>query len=216
MIQIQKLTFNPFQENTYILFDETKECIIIDPGCYDISEQNRLVEFIELNELKPVKLVNTHGHIDHVLGNYFVSQKYNIELYAHPNIEGLLDSIPSYSQQYGFNAYQMSPPPKHFLNQNDELSFGKSSLKVLFCPGHSPDHIVFYSSDQHFVINGDVLFQGSFGRVDLPGGNFATLKKSIINIMFELPESTVVYCGHGGETTIGHEKQTNPISYANF
>jgi len=211
MIQIEKMTFNPFQENTYVLYDETKDCIIIDPGCYDKNEETKLIQFIEAKGLKVKKLVNTHGHIDHVLGNFFVSEEYRVDLYAHEKIVGQLESIPNYSKLYGFNAYKMSPQPKHYLKEGDKLTFGNSELEVMFCPGHAPDHIVFYHKEQNFVINGDVLFQGSYGRVDLPGGDFETLKKSITEKMFALPDETVVYCGHGGETTIGREKKSNPI-----
>lgn len=214
MIEIQKMTFNPFQENTYILYDETKECIIIDPGCYEKHEEKQLVDYIESKDLKPIKLVNTHGHIDHVLGNSFVSKTFGLDLYAHKRIIGQLEAIPNYSKMYGFTAYKMSPEPKHFLAEGDKLTFGNSELDIIFCPGHAPDHIVFYNPAQKFVINGDVLFQGSYGRVDLPGGDMATLKESITKKMFALPGETVVYCGHGGETTIGIEKKTNPISFS--
>ncbi len=214
MIRIQKFTFNGFQENTYVLYDETNECIIIDPGCYEKFEQERLAEFIEAEGLKPVKLVNTHGHIDHVLGNYFVEQTFNLKLYAHEYTNAMLAIIPGQiAPMYGFNAYQMSPEPKHILKEGDTVKFGNSSLEVLHCPGHSPDHLVFYSPEQNFVINGDVLFQGSYGRTDLPGGDAAQLKDSILNKMFKLPEETVVYTGHGGETTIGTEKEGNPIYF---
>lgn len=213
MIEIKKMTFNPFQENTYILYDETKDCIIIDPGCYDKQEEKALADFISSKGLKPVKLVNTHGHIDHVLGNFFVSEEYRVDLYSHKNTIEQLAMIPTYSKMYGFNGYKMSPQPKHYLKDGDKLVFGNSELEVLFCPGHAPDHLVFYSKKQGFVINGDVLFQGSYGRVDLPGGDFATLKDSIIDKMFALPDDTKVYCGHGSETTIGHERHTNPINF---
>ena len=213
MIQIKKMTFNPFQENTYILFDETRDCIIIDPGCYDKREEDVLKKFIEKERLKPVKLVNTHGHIDHVLGNFFISEEYRIDLYAHENIVEQLETIPNYSKLYGFSAYKMSPQPKHYLKEGGKLTFGNSELDVMFCPGHAPDHLVFYSPEQRFVINGDVLFQGSYGRVDLPGGDFSTFKDSITQKMFALPNDTTVYCGHGGETTIGHERETNPINH---
>jgi len=213
MIEIKKMTFNPFQENTYVLFDETKECIIIDPGCYEKNEDETLKRFIESKGLKPVKLVNTHGHIDHVLGNFFISEEYRVDLYAHEKIVDQLKTIPNYSQLYGLSAYKMSPQPKHYLKGGDKLTFGNSELEVLFCPGHAPDHVVFYSFKQNFVINGDVLFHGSYGRVDLPGGDFNTLKDSITKKMFVLPHETVVYCGHGGETTIGREKKSNPINY---
>ncbi len=213
MIEIKKMTFNLFQENTYVLYDETKDCIIIDPGCYDSDEEAALKAFIESKGLKPVKLVNTHGHIDHVLGNFFVSEEYRVDLYGHENLVDQLKTIPNYSKLYGFSGYKSSPQPKHYLKEGDKLVFGNSELEVLFCPGHAPDHIVFYNPDQHFVINGDVLFQGSYGRIDLPGGDFNTLKTSITEKMFTLPDETTVYCGHGGETTIGRERETNPIGY---
>ncbi len=216
MIEIKKFTFNPFQENTYVLYDETKSCVIIDPGCYEKHEKDKLSQFIESKGLIPKKLLNTHGHIDHVLGNYFVAQTYQIELFAHENIVNQLAAIPNYSQMYGFNAYELSPEPTEYLKEGDTITFGNSKLEVLFCPGHAPDHIVFYSKEQNFVINGDVLFKGSFGRIDLPGGNFETLKKSILEKMFKLPAETTVYTGHGDETTIGVERETNPIHYASF
>ncbi|MFD1552753.1 MBL fold metallo-hydrolase [Putridiphycobacter roseus] len=216
MIQIEKMTFNPFQENTYVLYDETKECIIIDPGCYEKNEQNKLVDFIAKNDLKPVKIVNTHGHIDHVLGNYFVHKTYGIDVVGHENLKQQLAAVPTYSSMYGFNAYQPSPDPVTLLKEGDVLKFGNSALDVYFCPGHAPDHLVFHHTGQGFVINGDVLFKGSFGRIDLPGGDFETLKNSILNTMFKLPDDTVVYTGHGEETTIGVEKISNPIHHASF
>ncbi len=216
MIQIEKMTFNPFQENTYVLYDDTKECIIIDPGCFDKNEQQKLVNFIEKNDLKPVKIVNTHGHIDHVLGNYFVHKTFGIDLVGHKNLTKQLAAVPTYSKMYGFGAYQLSPDPVQFLDEGDLLKFGESELEVYFCPGHAPDHLVFYNKKQGFVINGDVLFKGSFGRIDLPGGDFDTLKDSILNTMFKFPDETIVYTGHGEETSIGAEKKSNPIHYASF
>ena len=213
MIQVQKLTFNPFQENTYVVFDETKECIIIDPGCYTHDEHNRLRAYIEGNGLKPVKLLNTHCHIDHVLGNYFVSKEYELELGIHKADLSTLTSVPTYCHAYGFDAYQLSPEPAYYLNEDDQIKFGNSELDVIFCPGHAPGHVVFYNAESNFVINGDVLFEGSYGRVDLPGGDFETLKHSITTKMFALPNETVVYTGHGNETTIGIEKQRNPILF---
>ena len=207
----KKFTFNPFQENTYILFDETKACVIIDPGCYEQSEKNQLLQFIEENDLNPVKLVNTHCHIDHVLGNNFVAKTFNLELGIHKADIPTLAAISTYSQAYGFNDYELSPDAAYFIDEGDVIKFGNSELDVFFCPGHAPGHVVFYNKAQGFVINGDVLFQGSFGRVDLPGGDINILKDSIVNKMFNLPNETVVYTGHGGETTIGYEKTTNPI-----
>jgi glyoxylase-like metal-dependent hydrolase (beta-lactamase superfamily II) len=194
-----------------VLFDDSKECIIIDPGCNTEEERNTLISFIDANDLKPVKLLNTHCHIDHVLGNYFVAKTYNLELGIHKEALTTLEAVPTYCHAYGFNDYQLSPTPDYFINVEDKIKFGNSELEVLFCPGHAPGHVVFYSQAQNFVINGDVLFQGSFGRVDLPGGDIEILKNSIIETMFKLPDNTVVYTGHGGETTIGQEKMSNPI-----
>jgi len=213
MIKVHKLTFNPFQENTYILSDETNDAVIIDPGCYERQEQHYLLDYLTKNQLKPVKLLNTHCHIDHVLGNYFVAQQFKLGLEMHKDDLSTLHAIPNYAHLYGFEGYQMSPEPSNFLNDGDSVLFGNSALKVIFTPGHAPGHVVFYSDQDKFVINGDVLFQGSFGRVDLPGGNFTTLKKTILEKMFTLPDDTLVYTGHGPETTVGTEKKSNPIRF---
>jgi hydroxyacylglutathione hydrolase len=211
MMHVHKLTYNPFQENTYIVSDDTHECVIIDPGCYFREEQEHLLMYVQKNELKPVKLINTHCHIDHVLGNYFVSKEWQLELGIHEADIPTLTSIPNYASLYGFEGYQLSPDPSYFIKEGDKIRFGNSELDVLFGPGHAPGHLAFYSLEDDFVINGDILFQGSFGRVDLPGGDFQTLKSTILDKMFNLPETMTVYCGHGPETTIGQEKATNPI-----
>lgn len=213
MIHVHKLTYNPFQENTYILSDETKDCVIIDPGCYFREEQEHIRDYVNEHNLNPVKLINTHCHIDHVLGNYFVSKEWDLDLGMNEHDIPTLTSIPNYAGVYGFEGYQMSPEPAYFINEGDKVEFGNSSLDVLFGPGHAPGHLAFYSLEDDFVINGDILFQGSFGRVDLPGGDFQTLKKTITEKMFALPESMTVYCGHGPETKIGIEKANNPINW---
>ena len=211
MIQIAKFTFNPFQENTYILHDETKECVIIDPGCQSKAEQEKLSAFIEREGLKPVLLLNTHAHVDHVFGNYFVHKKYQLELGLHQLDLPTLQLVPRACMMYGIQDFELSPEPGYYLEEGKNIIFGNSELEVFFTPGHAPVHVVFYSSADGFVINGDVLFEGSYGRTDLPGGDFDTLKKSITEKMFTLPEETVVFSGHGGETTIGREKNSNPI-----
>jgi len=210
MIEIQKFIFNPFQENTYVLWDETKECIIIDPGCFQPYEKEELKGFIDDNKLNPKYLINTHCHIDHVLGNRFVKETWKVPLFIHKLEEKPLHNIPVYAQSYGFRNVESSTPDK-FIDETDKIQFGNSELEVLFTPGHSPGHMVFYSSEQEFCINGDVLFYGSIGRTDLPGGHHPTLIKSIKEKMFKLPNDTVVYTGHGGETTIGFEKLHNPF-----
>lgn len=211
MIKIAKFTFNPFQENMYVLYDETKECVIIDPGCKSTEEKQMLADYIEKEGLKPVKLLNTHCHVDHVFGNYFVSKTYGLELGIHKLDLPTLALVPQACKLYGIPGYELSPEPTWFFDEGDVIKFGDSKLDVIFGPGHAPGHVAFYSEPDKFVINGDILFQGSYGRYDLPGGDFDVLKKTITEKMFALPDDTVVFCGHGGETTIGQEKRTNPI-----
>ena len=211
MVYVEQFTFNGFQENTYVLFDDNGKGIIVDPGCYERQEERDLLAFIEQRQIEIVAVLNTHAHIDHILGNQFVTTHFGVDLYLHEKDLNTLRSVESYAHVYGFNAYKVSPEPTQFLEDGQLLSFGEIELKVLFTPGHAPGHVVFYCEKGKFVINGDVLFQGSFGRVDLPGGDLETLKKSIFNIMFKLPEETVVYCGHGPSTTIGQEKRSNYI-----
>jgi len=210
MIQLHYFTFNGFQENTYILFDETKECIIIDPGCYSNEEQQELVSYISEKGLTPVKLLNTHCHVDHMLGNNFVASKYNIGLEIHEMDLQTLQSTQEHGSIFGFNV-EKSPEPSAFLNDGDVIKFGNSSLDVLYVPGHSAGHLVFVAHEEKFVINGDVLFQGSIGRTDLPGGDYNTLINSIKEKMLPLGDDYKVYSGHGPYTTIGFEKNNNPF-----
>ena len=208
MITIQQFCFNAFGENTYILSDESKECIIIDPGCYEQYEQIELSNYIEQSKLRVVKLINTHCHIDHVLGNFYVKEKYNVTLGIHPQEEVILNSIPVVAQNYGFPLYAHT---SHDYVLEKSVKFGKSELMCVFAPGHSPGHVMFYSKSQNFCIGGDVLFRQSIGRTDLPFGNHETLISSIKNTVFTLPDNTTIYPGHGPETTIGYEKQHNPF-----
>ncbi|MDO9187028.1 MAG: MBL fold metallo-hydrolase [Bacteroidia bacterium] len=210
MISIKSFVFGPFQENTYILYDETKECIIIDPGCYDNRERAELASFIDDNKLKPVKLINTHCHLDHVFGNGFVADTYTLKLEINKQDQPVLDSYLMSAKMYGLNAAP-SPQPSVFLNEGDIISFGNSTLEILFTPGHSPGSITFYNREQEVMIAGDVLFYGSIGRSDLPGGNSATLISSIKNKLFPLGDNYTVYSGHGPSTTIGFERMNNPF-----
>jgi hydroxyacylglutathione hydrolase len=210
-LQIDIFTFNPFQENTYIISDDQKNCVIIDPGCYEEHEEEALLTFINKRQLNPLALLNTHAHIDHVLGNSFVLDKFKIDHYLHSEDLITLNSVPKYAHLYGFGGYKPSPQPNKILKGGEKLVFGEIELDVFFTPGHAPGHVVFYNAENNFVINGDVLFRGSYGRVDLPGGSMEVLKKTITEIMFHLPEETVVHCGHGPSTTIGIEKRTNYI-----
>ncbi len=210
MITIHSFTFNPLMERTYVLFDETKEAVIVDPGCHDPSEKNELVSFISENKLKPIYVINTHGHIDHVLGNSFVKEHFGIPLIIGDKDVETLKAVEAYAPAYGFQTYQPAEPDI-LLKDGETIKFGNSILEHVFVPGHAPGHIAFYDQTREFIIGGDVLFNGSIGRTDLPGGDFDTLISSIHNQFFKFPDTTVVYPGHGEETTIGQEKVTNPF-----
>lgn len=210
MLTIKEFVFNPFQENTYVLYDETKEAVIVDPGCYEEYERRELQEFIENNKLKVTMLLNTHGHIDHVLGNTFVKDKFNVKLYIHKIEEPVMRAVRAYAGNYGFPLYQEASVDS-YLEEGNTITFGNQQFTILFVPGHSPGHVAFYSEKEKVVIGGDVLFLNSIGRTDLPGGNFNTLINSIHEKLFTLPDDVVVYAGHGPETTIGYEKETNPF-----
>lgn len=209
-MEIALFTFNPFQENTYLVYDSTDECIIFDPGMSTPAEQKVLTNFIEAHQLRPVQLVNTHCHIDHVLGNRFIAQKYNLKLSAHPGEKPVLAAGLQVSQMYGIE-YDPSPEIEIELSTDEKLKFGNSEFRMLFTPGHSPASISFYNHHARILIAGDVLFQGSIGRTDLPGGDYDTLINSIQNEFFNLEDNVKVYPGHGAATTIGVEKRTNPF-----
>lgn len=210
MIQLKKIIFNAFQVNTYILFDETNECVIIDAACSTTKEDEELARFIEHNHLKPVMLLNTHAHIDHILGNSFISNRFNLKLTAHPDGEMYLIDAQSSAKVFGFRLTEVIFP-QQLLTDNQVIKFGNSQLTVLHTPGHAEGSVCFYNSDAEFVITGDVLFNQSIGRTDLPGGDYDLLKKSIWTKLFTLPDVTVVFPGHGPETTIGSEKIDNPF-----
>ncbi|RZK82463.1 MAG: MBL fold metallo-hydrolase [Pedobacter sp.] len=210
MIQIKKFTFNPVRENTYILFDETKECVIIDPGMYDGAEQTELTNFIKEEDLKPVLLLNTHCHYDHVFGNKFVFDNWSLRPQFHKGELVVLHAIPGYAPQMGLH-YELSPEPEVFLSETGKVRFGNSELELIFAPGHSPAHLCFYAKAENFLIGGDVLFYNSIGRTDLPGGNHGQLISNIKNNLFILPDDCEVYPGHGPSTTIGFEKIHNPF-----
>jgi len=209
-MQVAVFTFNAFSENTYILYDDSKECIIIDPGCNSSDEEAILTGFIEANSLIPVTLLNTHCHIDHVLGNKFIADKYNLHLVAHEIEKIVLEAARISADLYGIK-YIDSPEIHQFISEGEKLSFGNSELEVLFTPGHSPGSISLFHEESNQLIAGDVLFQGSIGRTDLPGGDFETLIRSIKDKIFPLGDEVIVYSGHGPSTTIGNEKRTNPF-----
>lgn len=210
MLHIRTFTFNPFEENTYVVYDETREAAIVDPGCYEKEEQDELASFIARENLQVKMLLNTHAHIDHVLGNYFVKNRYGVPFYLHPTELPVLRSVRSYAGNYGFAGYQ-EVLPDATLAEGEPIRFGNSSLDVLFLPGHSPGHVGFFASGQRVLLAGDVLFYRSVGRTDLPGGNTETLLGSIQQKLFSLPDDVVVYPGHGPTTTLGEEKVSNPF-----
>lgn len=211
MISIKIFAFNAYSENTYVLYDETNECVIIDPGMYDGSEQNELANFIKEKALKPVLLLNTHCHLDHVFGNKFVFDTWGLKPQFHIGELPILQAVPGYAPQMGFSHYELSPEPDTFLEETGTITFGNSSLDLIFAPGHSPAHLCFYSKTDKFLIGGDVLFYRSIGRTDLPGGNHQQLINNIETKLFLLPDDCKVYPGHGPATTIGFEKQNNPF-----
>ena len=211
MTYVVGLTFNPFQENTYIVYDDTKSCVIFDPGCLQNAEQQALVDKINELGLTPVRLINTHCHLDHVFGNKFVSEKYQLPLEIHEGELQVLKAAPVAAQMYGIPYPELSPDPGSYIKEGEVIEFGETKLQALFTPGHSPASLSFYCEAAGFVIAGDVLFQGSIGRTDLPGGDYDTLIKSIREQMFTLPDNVEVYPGHGPSTTIGFEKKHNPF-----
>ncbi len=210
MLEIKQFCFNPFQENTYLLSDTSKETLIIDPGCISDSEFNELYDEITESGLKPVAIINTHCHVDHVLGNKRIKEFYKIPLFIHEMDQFILKSVKTYAPTYGINNFEETEADG-FVNEGANYTFGDTELQILHVPGHSPGHIALYHPESAICIAGDVLFNGSIGRADLPGGDFDTLIHSIRTKLFTLPDVVKVYPGHGPYTTIGHEKLTNPF-----
>ena len=210
-MKLKSFIFNQFYENTFIVSDSTNDCIIVDPGCYSNDEKNILKKYIDNNNLNPVKLINTHCHIDHILGNKFAAKTWGLNLETHQNDIELLENSSEIARLYGFIDYEKSPSTTQFLNEGDIVEFGNSKLKILYTPGHAPGHISLYSKKEKFIISGDVLFNNSIGRTDLPGGDFNVLIESIKTKILCLDDDTVVYCGHGPATTVGYERVNNPF-----
>lgn len=209
-MQIKTFTFNPFAENTYVLYTHEGKAAIVDPGCHNPDEEQQLKTFVDNNNLTVEAVLNTHCHIDHVLGNYFAQQTFKAPLLLHQTELEQLRAVPAYAPSYGVANYQPTEPDG-FLEPGTPITIGNQTFEVLFAPGHAPGHIVLYNQAHNFVIAGDVLFAGSIGRTDLPGGDYNTLENSIKTVMYQLPNDCTVYPGHGPTTTIGHEKTTNPF-----
>jgi hydroxyacylglutathione hydrolase len=210
MFNVKAFTFNPLQENTYLIYNEEKNAIIIDPGCYYDTEQQILQDFINKNGLAIKYLLNTHCHLDHVFGNKWVYETFNTPLQLHKSEINVLHMAPASGLMWGipFDNYQGTFIE---MNQGDRIQLDGNYLDIFFTPGHSPGHLSFYSPDGGWIISGDVLFRESIGRTDLPGGDYNTLIKTIRETFWHLPDETIIYSGHGPSTTIGHEKKHNPF-----
>lgn len=208
MISIHYFTFGPMGENTYILWDETKECVIIDPGNYNSSENTQLSSFITDNGLTPKHLLLTHGHIDHINGNRYILDTYGLLPEMHKDDIYFIQHHLASANMYGLKVEE-SPMPKTLLNEGDVVTFGHSKLEIVYTPGHSPGSITYYNKDDKFMISGDVLFYACIGRSDLPMGNYQQLIDSIKQKLLPLGDDMTVYSGHGQETTIGSERMYN-------
>ena len=210
MLNVISFTFSPVGENTYVLYNEQKECCIIDPGCYFPEERDELKTGIEKTGLTPILLLNTHCHLDHVFGNKFIYDTWGLHLHIHPNEKQVLEFAPISGQNWGL-PFENYKGPLVYLQDNEAITIGDEILETRFTPGHSPGSVSFYHQTGNFIIGGDVLFNGSIGRTDLPGASFEALEESIRTRFYDLPDETKVYSGHGPETTIGYEKKNNPF-----
>jgi len=210
MIKIKKFVFNTFQVNSYLLYDETGDCVIIDAACYEDFEKEELSEYIKKHGLKLGRNLDTHCHIDHILGNHFIAETYGIKPEYHESSIPFIEAADEIARSFGFKVEKM-PAPARFLKDNEKISFGSSGLEVFYTPGHADGSVCFYCNEQGFVITGDVLFRDTIGRTDLASGNLDLLMKSIHERLFTLPDDTIIYPGHGPESTIGYEKQNNPF-----
>jgi len=210
-VKIKKFEFNMFPVNTYLIWDEYKEAILIDPGCVTAMEQAQLQEFIESKELTLKHLLNTHLHLDHIFGNPFVSNTFGLKPEAHKADEFWLENAPKQSRMFGFELTEKQVPIGTYLHDGSIIETAGIKLEAIHVPGHSPGSLVFYCEADHCLFGGDVLFQGSIGRADLQGGNFDELREGICSRLFVLPPETTVFPGHGGKTTIGAEKSDNPF-----
>ena len=210
MLNIYSFTFNPFQENTYLIVNGQRQCWIVDPGMYYADEINLLNDYMEEHQLKPQAIINTHAHIDHIFGVQQLIDRYQVPFMIHEKDLPVLQSANASAAMFGFK-FDAIPVPSAYIKQNEPLLLGDDEVEVRFAPGHSPGSVVFYYAPGKWLLAGDVLFAGSIGRTDLPGGNHETLLNSIHTQLFTLPEHTTVFPGHGPETNIGHEKKHNPF-----
>lgn len=210
MIKLAVMTFNPYGENTYLLYGENKECIIVDAGCFSEKEEQALISFIEKNELKPVLALNTHAHIDHICGVDFVQRTWNIPFALHHADQPLLEYAPSYAQAMGFTI-ENAPVATVDLAETTQFRLGEETIEIIHTPGHSPGHVSVHVPSAGILLTGDLLFKESIGRTDLPGGDYPTIMRSIIEKVIPLGGAVDIYPGHGPASTIAHEAMYNPF-----
>tara|TARA_Y100000996_G_scaffold124947_1_gene94278 strand:- start:211 stop:849 length:639 start_codon:yes stop_codon:yes gene_type:complete len=210
MLKIKSFTFNPYQENTYLIFDDSKEAVVIDPGNYEAYENELISKFIDENKLQLKKIILTHCHIDHCLGNKYLNEKYGAELLIPFDERDLYKNVENIATLFGFANY-LHLDENEYLKEKDKIEFGDIKLDVLFLPGHSPGHLAFYFKNDNVCFSGDVLFYNSIGRTDLPGGDHDTLINSIKNKLFLLNPNTIIYPGHGQKTILKNEMKDNPF-----
>ena len=210
MLYLKSFTFNPFQQNTYLVFDDSGSAFIIDPGNYGHTEDQQLKNFIEEKKLTLKRLLLTHGHIDHVLGNKFIFDTYGLLPEVHKDDLFFLERMAQSAAMYGLTC-DPSPMPQLFLSEGDQIRLGNYVFNCIYTPGHSPGSISFYNKENKILIGGDVLFKGSVGRSDLPGGDHETLIRSIKEKLFVLGDDIKVHSGHGDPTLTGKEKASNPF-----
>ena len=210
MLQLESFVFNPFAENTYVVYDDhTKECVIIDPGCSNAGEENELFGFIDSHRLKPLMVISTHGHIDHIIGNGAVKKRYGIPVAAHSNVKNDYAHAKQQATWFGLSSEGDFDMPDRDLEDGEVIKVGESTLEVISTPGHAIGSISLYAEIEGWVFTGDALFCRSIGRTDLPGGNYEQLRTNIIERLFRLPDDTEVYSGHGESTTIFDERRYN-------
>lgn len=211
MLKVYTFVFNDFSENTYLVYDEdSRDTLVIDPGCNSSYEENIISEHITHLSLVIKSIINTHVHLDHIFGNHFFVNKFNVPLLCHKDDEFLYEIQPQQAANYGIRMNK-SPLPSGYLKEDDEIRLGESVLKILHTPGHSPGGICLYSENDKICFSGDLLFREGVGRTDLWKGDYFKLVESIEDKVFLLPDDTVVYSGHGEPTTIGYEKENNPF-----
>jgi len=210
-MKIKTFTFNPIQENTYLVYDETNEAVVIDAGCISDIEKRALKNYIEDNKLTLKRVLNTHLHFDHQFGNKFLFTTFGIKPEAGKEDEYLLENVIAQTRSFGMAVDEEAQTLGGYITDNQEIKFGNTTFKAFHVPGHSPGSMAFYDEKEGVLFAGDVLFRASIGRTDLPKGDYATLIQSITNKLLPLPDSTVVYSGHGPATTIGFEKKNNPF-----